>query len=126
MKGDPRCWRKGRLTGSKSRPKGTEPFACPYCHKPIGRAPSRLMLPMERIPDYLRQQKRMRKHVGQQRIGSRGFVKGYDPARNLAGRPIGKQHRAPRVPPYCKHCKQRIPTEWAKLMVKRWRKRNRS
>ncbi len=37
VKGDPRCWRKGRLTGSKSRPKGTEPFACPYCHKPIGR-----------------------------------------------------------------------------------------
>jgi len=124
VKGDPRCWRKGRTTGSKNRPTGTEPYRCPHCHKPIGKAYVRRALTLEQIPARLRQMRRIEKHRVSRR-GSRGFERGLpDPARNLTGRLIGQQSRCPLVPPYCRHCKRRIVAEYARVMKKRWRRRN--
>jgi hypothetical protein len=116
---DPRRQR-GRKRGSKNRPKTDAPYRCPYCHEPIGRVRERRGLTKARIPDRLRQLQRSKKHEGQPRLGRLRFERGFDAARCLTGRSIGKPNSHPRVPPYCKHCHRRIEREWAKVLIQQW------
>jgi hypothetical protein len=110
----------GRKPGSKNR-KPEYPYRCPHCRRGIGRVRQRRGLEKARIPDWLMQIQRMKKFTGQPRRGRRRFERGPDPARCLSGRPIGKRDSYPRVPAYCKHCKQRIRKEWRRILVRRWR-----
>jgi hypothetical protein len=113
----------GRKRGSKNRPKTAAPYKCPYCYKPIGRVRERRGLTKARIPDRLTQLQRRKKHEGQPRRGRLRFERGFDAARCLTGRSIGKPNSHPRVPPYCKHCHRRIGREWAKVLIRRWHSR---
>jgi hypothetical protein len=113
----------GRKRGSKNRPKTEAPYKCPYCYKPIGRVRERRGLTKARIPDRLRQLQRRKKHEGQPRRGRLRFERGFDAARCLTGRSIGRPNSHPRVPPYCKHCHRRIGREWAKVLIRRWHSR---
>ena len=113
----------GRKRGSKNRPKTAAPYKCPYCYKPIGRVRERRGLTKARIPDRLTQLQRRKKHEGQPRRGRLRFERGFDPARCLTGRSIGKPNSHPRVPPYCKHCHRRIERVWAKVLIQRWHSR---
>src|SRR5262245_23892480 len=110
----------GRKRGSKNRPKTEAAYKCPYCYKPIGRVRERRGLTKAQIPDRLRQIQRRKKHEGQPRRGRLRFERGFDPARCLTGRLIGKPNSHPRVPPYCKHCHRRIERKWAKVLIRRW------
>jgi DNA-directed RNA polymerase subunit RPC12/RpoP len=109
----------GRKKGARNKLR-VYAYHCPYCHKEIGPVNERKGLTLDRIKDRLLQQRKLARYTGQVRKGRRGFEKGYDPARNMAGRLIGKPNRAPRVPSRCDHCGQRIVAVWRNVMVKRY------
>jgi hypothetical protein len=121
-KNDPRIHR-GRRKGSKNRPKLESPFRCPYCGKGMGKPWVRKPMRKDQIPARMWQLHRSKKHVGQPRKGRQRFERGFDPARCLTGRPIGKPNSHPRVPPYCKHCHRRIAPEWAEVLIRQWHSR---
>jgi hypothetical protein len=122
-KHDPRIHR-GRPRGAKGKPRTTvPPFRCPYCGHGMGKPWVRKPMRKDQIPARMRQLDRRKKHVGQLRKGRRRFERGFDPARCLTGRPVGKGDSHPRVPSRCSHCKRTIEREWRPILVSRWRSR---
>src|SRR5262245_27637860 len=87
---DPRR-HEGRKRGSRNRAKVERPYKCPHCYKPIGRISElRKRTGYDEAVRRWRQGLRLEKHRGQPRKGRFRFERGVkDPARNLAGRPLG-------------------------------------
>jgi DNA-directed RNA polymerase subunit RPC12/RpoP len=120
-KGDLRIHR-GRRKGSRNKPQGESPFRCPYCGHGMSKPWSRKPMRLDQIPARMKQLHRG-KHRGQVRKGRRRFERGFDPARCLTGRPVGKGDSHPRVPSRCPHCSRTIEREWRPILVSRWRSR---